>query len=86
MIATDAEFNIVTCNAVAGELLGLQAGEMIGKSIFQTVPENRRSLLERLLHRTMERRRTSEFEIRQPTGSGGLRHLLVILSPVPDES
>jgi len=86
MLATDGDFNIVTCNATAGELLGLRGGEIIGKSIFQAVPENRRKLMERLLVRTMHRGQTSQFQFRLPTGAGQVRHLLVILSPVPDQA
>jgi len=86
MIATDANFTVVTCNAMAGELLGIRGEELIGRSILQAVPENRRKLFDKLLQRTTVRRQTSEFEVALPDGSGLMRNLLVILSPVPGPS
>jgi len=86
LVATDAEFNVVAWNAAAGDLLGAPARERIGRPILQAVPENRRKLLQRLLERTAKRGLTSEFQVRLPAPSGQARHLLVILSPVPDMS
>jgi PAS domain S-box-containing protein len=83
MVATDRQFRIVSWNAAAARLLGRRAGEMIGKSVSEAVPENRRKILDRLLSRTLDRGLTSEFEIRTPSPEGGNFDLLVVLSPIP---
>jgi two-component system NtrC family sensor kinase len=85
MIATDTAFNIVSFNAAAAELLGRAASEMIGTSLYDTVPANRRKLLHRLLERTTKRMRTSQLEVQMPVPDGEARDLMVILSPIPDE-
>ncbi len=85
VIATDSQFQVVTCNPAAGELLGVQAADMLGKSILLTIPASRRKMLERLLVRTIERRDASHFELRLPQGARQVRHLLFVLSPVPGE-
>jgi len=83
LVATDAEFNVVSWNDAATELLGPPAGEMLGRHIIHAVPAARRKLMERLLRRTMQRRETSQFEIRMDAPDGLGRHLMVVLSPIP---
>lgn len=83
LVATDAQFTIVSWNEAATSLLGSPAKEMIGRHIIQAVPEERRKLMERLLRRTTRRRETSQFEIRLDLSDAPARHLMVILSPIP---
>ncbi|RPI62171.1 MAG: PAS domain S-box protein [Planctomycetaceae bacterium] len=83
LIATDAEFNIVSWNQAAGDLLGRQPDEMIGKSILDIVPANRRKLLDRLLRRTTQRGDTNQFEVHLPLTGGAEQTLMVVLSAVP---
>lgn len=84
MIATDAEFRIVCANATAGRLLGMAEADMLGKPMWVIVPANRRRLLERLLHRTMGRGESTQFDVRLPDSSGKLRNLAVTLASMPD--
>lgn len=86
MMATDAEYRIVSWNPAAAELLGRRADEMLGKPIAQAVPRERRRLLERLLERTTRRGQTSQFEIRLDDADHRVRNLTVILSPIPGQA
>ena len=49
LIATDADFRIVCWNDAARNLLGSAAQEMLGKSILEAVPVERRPTVEKLL-------------------------------------
>lgn len=85
MVATDERFNIVSWNIAAQELLGAPAQEMLGRRIDQAVPEERRKLLMRLVRRTAQRGKTSQFEVRLPDIDGHVRDLMAVLSPVTTE-
>jgi len=84
MVATDAEFNIVCWNAAAGNLLNVKPPDMLGRSIYQLVPEDRHKLLGKVLDRTLKRRQTSRFEIHPRGPQGQASDLVLILSPVGD--
>ena len=83
LIATDADFRVVTCNAEAGRLLGASPAEVTGRPLAAVVPESRRVLLERLLARTAERGLTSELTLQVTDAAGGAMDLTIVLSPVP---
>ncbi len=83
MIATDAHYRVVAWNAATGELLGRPAKEMIGESIFQIVPPGRAKLLGRLLDRATQRELTSHLEVRVAGPDGDVKHVTVVLSPIP---
>lgn len=85
VMAADTNLQIVTCNPAACKLLGVQAADLVGKSILQTVPTGKRKALERLLMRTMQRRDSSRFELRLPLASRQFRHLMFLLSPIPGD-
>jgi len=84
MIATDKTFNIVCANAASARLLGMTEADMLGKPMAVIVPANRRRLLERLLHRTIGRGESTQFDVRLPDSSGRSRSLAVVLAPMPD--
>jgi len=86
MLATDIDFNIVSYNAAAADLLGSPAAEMIGKSLHDAVPTDRHKLLRRLLERTTQRGQTSHLEFHMDSPAAGRRDLMVILTPIPDEA
>jgi PAS domain S-box-containing protein len=83
LIAADARHRIVFWNAGASRLLGGEAADRLGQSLFDVVPPQRHSLLRRLLERTARRRQPSELEIQLPDPTGQLRDLMVVLSPIP---
>ena len=82
LIATDERFNIVCWNAGATELLGRDKDEMLGRPIIETVSEKRRRAFDRLLTRTVNRGRGSQFGVSLPTAGGKMRRLVVNLSPI----
>jgi PAS domain S-box-containing protein len=84
LVATDAEFRIVSWNAAAAELLAAPAERMLGRPIQEAVSANRRKLVQRLLARTSQRGETSQFEVRLQGEDGAARDLMVVLSPIPD--
>lgn len=86
LIATDTDLRVVFWNAAASELLGVTAEQMLGRPLIEAVPAKRRSLLERLLLRTMRRGETSDFEIRMDAPDGKPRHLAAVLSPIRAEA
>ena len=83
LVATDADFRIVSWNSAAEQLLAKRAQEMLGEPILMAVPQPRRKLLDRLLKRTIRRGETSQFEVRMPDASGHERFLMVVLSAIP---
>jgi two-component system, NtrC family, sensor kinase len=83
LVATDATRRIVCWNAAAEKLLRRPAAEMMGRSVFEVVPQARQRLFERLLERTTDRGVNSQFDVRLPDGNGHDRHLSVLLSPIP---
>ena len=84
VIATDRTRRVVTCNAAAGRLVGITPNLIVGRPLIDVVPANRRRLLEKLLLRTVDRGLTGQFQVRLPNAAGQMRHLMVILSPIPD--
>jgi len=86
MVATDADLKIVCWNDSASELLNSSADRMLGKSLHEVVPEERRRLLGRLVRRTMDRGETSQLELHLDDRAGRKRNLTVILSPVPGQA
>ena len=83
LVAADVDLRIVCWNPAAERLLEAPAEEMLGKPLAQAVPENRRSLLEKLLQRTMSRGENSQFDVRLPRPAGKCKELLVVLSVIP---
>ncbi|MFW6132853.1 MAG: two-component system sensor histidine kinase NtrB [Planctomycetota bacterium] len=82
LVATDAEFRIVAWNRAAAALLGRDAEDMIGRDVADAVPQKRRRMLRRLLRRTAEQGRTSQFDVHVPDPAGKPRDLMVVLSPI----
>ncbi|HOD83656.1 MAG: Wide host range VirA protein [Planctomycetes bacterium ADurb.Bin126] len=86
LAATDEHFNIVFWNQAAQALLGPAADQVLGKPLHSVVPPNRRKLLQRLLHRTVRRNETSQFEVRLTGTDDHARDLMVVLSPIPSRN
>jgi PAS domain S-box-containing protein len=82
LVAAGADDRITVWNDAARELLGRTAEEMIGRSIYDLVPDNRHKLLGRLLQRTRERGVTNEFEIHRDRPGQERQYLMIILSPI----
>lgn len=82
LVATDPELRIVCWNDAAGEVFGVAPDEMLGRSIYDLVPEERRKLLGKLLRRTLQSGQTTRLEIRPTTDAGKSRNLVFILSPI----
>ncbi len=84
MVAADDEYNIVSANPAAAELLGREPGKLIGRELADIIPAGRREGFSRLLNRTIRRGLQTQFDIRT-TGDGGKPlNLRYILSPVQD--
>ena len=84
LIAADAGHRIVFWNAGASRLLGGDPTQRVGQSLFDVVPTERHNLLRHLLERTAKRGQPSELEFHLTDPAGADRHLMVVLSPVPD--
>jgi PAS domain S-box-containing protein len=82
MIATDREYRIVLLNRAAEELLGPQAGELLGGDLREAVPSDKHKLLEGLLRRAVGKRVSTQLEFHVSGDGGERRDLMVILSPI----
>ncbi len=85
MVATDRNFDLVCWNEAAVDILGPDAQLRIGAPLVSSVSENRRKLLMRMLNRALQGLQTTQFEVQQTSHEGGVRDIVVLLSPIVDE-
>ena len=81
VVATDRDFNVVCLNAPAERLFAVTQSEILGRSIGSLVPDSRRTLLGKLLNRTLEQGETTQLDFRQADADGNVRTLALVLSP-----
>ncbi|MCL2701892.1 MAG: ATP-binding protein [Phycisphaerae bacterium] len=84
VIATDAAFSIVSWNAAAESLLGVEASRMLGRPLEEAVPPERRAPLAKLMHRVVQQGEMEKLEVRLTDGMTQ-RDVLIVLSPIPGE-
>ena len=84
MVAADDEYNIISANSAAAELLGREPSKLIGRELSEIVPAGRRQGFTRLLNRTIRRGLQTQFDIRTTGPDARAQDLRFILSPVQD--
>lgn len=82
LIATDPELKITLWNAAAGRLFGAESGPMRGTPIISVFPLDRRSTVERLLHRAIDQGEGSEFEFDYRDSTGHRREYAAAIAPI----
>ena len=84
IIATDENLVVRSCNAAAEELLGRQAGELLGQQLIGIVPPERTELAHKLLERILQSGESADFQLRYAHPNGSTSQLAVTASPVKD--
>jgi len=85
-IAVDRDLRISFWNAEASSEFGRSADEMRGRSFLEILDEADRQDVERRLIEVIESKRCLEREIKYPQRRGDVKTLVLILSPILDES
>lgn len=82
LIATDRDLNIRTWNAAAARTFGAGAERMIGTPVIQVVPQERRGIAERILHRAVQTGETAHFEFQHRDAQGRRCELIGTVAPI----
>ncbi len=85
-VAVDRDLRIVFWNVEASSQFGRSADEMRGRSFLEVLEEADRQDIERSLHEVMASKRGQEREVKYAQRPGDVKTLVLILSPVVDES
>ncbi len=75
---------VLSWNAAAEQLFGLEASDAIGRSIMQIVPEDQMELEEDLLRRVSAGEHVENFGTQRMRSDGNLIHVALTLSPLRD--
>ena len=84
MVATDAAFEIRSCNLAACRMFGTAAGSMLGTSLPAVIPQEGRDDAGRALQGAVHDGIMSQFEFVHRDENGETRQLAVTVSPIPD--
>ena len=86
IISKDLNSIITSWNKGAENIFGYAANEMIGTSIMQLIPADRRDEENRILERIRRGESVDHFETVRQTKDGRLIDVSVVVSPIKDES
>ena len=86
LIATDLDLKIGLWNTAAVRMFGAGSERMIGTSITQIIPQERRELAKEMIQRVIETGETSELEFEYRDDRGGRRELAGTIAAIVSDS
>lgn len=86
LIATDLDLKIGLWNAAAVRMFGAGSERMIGTSMIQIIPQERRELAQNMIRRVIETGETSQFEFEYRDDQGGRRELAGTIAAIVSDS
>jgi len=82
LIAVDRAWTVQFWNAQAEALFGRSAGEMLGRSVLEVIPDAQQEAVRRLLENTLSTATAHDIEVKFDRGDGSRATLVLIASPI----